>query len=106
MIAPGRLITKIYIIIGVVSIALTLNVSTCGQSSPVKSDKVQSRPANLDFEEGDVGQVPTGWVSPTKDFGYAAKLIEENPKTGKRCILLSNDPEAKSTGLDLEISCR
>jgi C-terminal processing protease CtpA/Prc len=98
MMAPGRLVTKIYLIAALLCITLTLSVSTCGQSSPIRSDKVQSKPANLDFEEGDVGQVPLGWVSPTIEFGYTAKLIEENPKTGRRCVLLSSDPEAKPTG--------
>jgi C-terminal processing protease CtpA/Prc len=47
---------------------------------------------NPDFELGNVGQIPEGWHSPTSGGGYAAELIEENPKTGKRAALLRSIP--------------
>jgi C-terminal processing protease CtpA/Prc len=49
---------------------------------------MQAAPVNLDFEQGSVGQVPDGWVSPTNGAGYAAEVVEENVKTGKRAALL------------------
>jgi C-terminal processing protease CtpA/Prc len=36
--------------------------------------------------------VPEGWHSPTSGGGYAAELLEENPKTGKRAARLRSDP--------------
>src|SRR4051812_43364852 len=39
---------------------------------------------NLDFEEGDVGQVPVGWTLTTPE--YQAAVTDENPKQGKRCV--------------------
>jgi C-terminal processing protease CtpA/Prc len=50
---------------------------------------------NLDFEQGDLGQIPTGWFSPTKKLGYTAKLTDENPKSGKQCALLYSESEVK-----------
>ncbi len=49
-------------------------------------------PVNLDFENGQLGQVPTGWFlpRPSLDAGYAARLIEDHP-TGRRCGLLTGE---------------
>jgi C-terminal processing protease CtpA/Prc len=56
------------------------------ESSPARSATVQ-QPANLDFEQGAVGQVPTGWHAPTLAT-FAVELTEENPKSGKRAALI------------------
>jgi C-terminal processing protease CtpA/Prc len=39
-----------------------------------------SGPRNLNFEEGQPGEVPAGWFSPSP--GYAIKLTPNNPKSG------------------------
>ncbi|PYS26288.1 MAG: hypothetical protein DMF75_22360, partial [Acidobacteria bacterium] len=70
---------------------------TLAQSSPVRSTTVQSQPINLDFEQGEVGQVPTGWSSPTKP-NYAGELTEEKTKSGKRAALLRSLPNATADG--------
>ena len=70
---------------------------TLAQSSPVRSTTVQSQPINLDFEQGEVGQVPTGWSSPTKP-NYAGELSGEKPKSGKRAALLRSLPNATADG--------
>src|SRR5437016_7642333 len=70
---------------------------TLAQSSPVRSTTVQPQPLNLDFEQGEVGQVPTGWSSPTKP-NYAGELTEEKPKSGKRAALLRSLPNATADG--------
>jgi C-terminal processing protease CtpA/Prc len=67
------------------------------QSSPVRSGTAQSQLVNLDFEQGEVGQVPTGWLSPTKP-NYAAELTEEKPKSGKRAALLRSLPNPSADG--------
>src|SRR5262249_32308056 len=43
-----------------------------------------------DFEEGELGKVPTGWFfSPvSRNAGFSAQITEENPKSGKRCFLM------------------
>jgi len=58
-----------------------------GQENPVRSKAIQPQWSNLDFEEGGLGQVPTGWISPTAPT-VAAELVEDQPKSGKRCALL------------------
>src|SRR5437588_11745647 len=70
---------------------------TLAQSSPVRSTTVQSQPTNLDFEQGEVGQVPTGWFSPTKP-NFTGELTEEKPKSGKRAALLRSVPNAPPEG--------
>src|ERR1044071_1218244 len=60
---------------------------TQAQSSLVQSPNTQAHPLNLDFEQGTLGQVPDGWISPTK-VTYSAELTEEQPKSGKRAAVL------------------
>lgn len=57
-------------------------------------------PANLDFEEGEVGKVPVGWTVPasTDNKGFTALISEDNPKSGQRCVLLSRDAKGKDAG--------
>jgi C-terminal processing protease CtpA/Prc len=49
-------------------------------------------PANLDFEEGQLGKVPTGWFmpAPSEKAGFSAKLSENQPKSGKRCVRIES----------------
>lgn len=54
-------------------------------------------PVNLDFESGAPGEVPPGWVSPTVELGYTAKLTTDAPKQGKQCVILSGDPRPNET---------
>ncbi|MEK6282727.1 MAG: S41 family peptidase [Acidobacteriota bacterium] len=60
------------------------------QSSPGQTRALQTSLANPDFELGNLGQVPDGWISPTSGAGYAVELVEENPKSGKRAALIRN----------------
>jgi C-terminal processing protease CtpA/Prc len=64
-----------------------------------RSDTVQPRPANLDLEEGEVGEVPREWFSPKK-VGYTVGLTEEKPKSGKLAALLRTVPAPGSAGSD------
>jgi hypothetical protein len=69
---------------GLLLSALTLIcVSVAAQSSPV----------NMDFEQGERGQLPTGWsfTPASKAAGSTAELTEDNPKTGKRCAVLTGE---------------
>lgn len=60
----------------------------------------QSGLVNQDFEQGEPGQLPTGWAFPavSKEAGYDAKLTEDNPKSGKRCALLTGGPGSAQKG--------
>ncbi|KAF0239688.1 MAG: hypothetical protein FD167_4346, partial [bacterium] len=66
-------------------------VTSQTKPSPVRLDTTSAKPLNLDFEEGQLGGIPEGWFAPTSDRGYPAKLVEETPKTGKRCVMLFSD---------------
>lgn len=46
-----------------------------------------AQPANLGFEEGTLGEKPSGWSIPTP--GYTATITKEGAKTGRRCALLA-----------------
>ena len=49
----------------------------------------QSGPQNLDFEEGQVDQLPPGWFVPTT--GYTGMVVEGRVRQGQRCARLSSD---------------
>lgn len=46
---------------------------------------------NLDFEQGEPGEVPLGWLVPAglEDNGYTARTVEDRPESGKRCALIT-----------------
>ncbi|MCX7909005.1 MAG: S41 family peptidase [Ignavibacteria bacterium] len=47
-------------------------------------------PYNLDFEIGELGYLPKGWVVPSyaDNLGYIAYLTDEEPKSGRYCLEL------------------
>jgi C-terminal processing protease CtpA/Prc len=94
---PFRALLKLILTISMVLVICILNAGAFRQSSLVRLDTVQQGPVNLDFEQGDIGQLPVGWASPTRSLGYEAKLIEEGSRTGKKCVLLYSDPDASSS---------
>src|SRR5262249_6085195 len=49
---------------------------------------------NLDFEAGQVGAEPSGWIVPhaIRDGGYHVSVVEEKPHGGKRCVLVQGAP--------------
>jgi C-terminal processing protease CtpA/Prc len=57
-------------------------------------------PVNLDLEDGELGKVPAGWLHPKSsvDAGYKVRLTEENPKSGKRCALISREAGEVTSG--------
>lgn len=55
--------------------------------------RAQEGPANLDFEEGQVGQTPPGWFCPTK--GYTAVLTTDDPHSGRQCVRLKAIADAE-----------
>lgn len=76
--------------------ALSLfSASVFAQSSAARIDAKQTAPLNLDFEQGSVGRVPEGWTAPAVITGYAAELVEDRPRSGKRAALLKSVPDDK-----------
>lgn len=67
-------------------------------SAGPQAPAVRSVPSNLEFEEGQLGQVPTSWTSPPGTYGFSAELTEESPKRGKRCAQLRSRPDAPPVG--------
>lgn len=51
-------------------------------------------PVNLDFESGAPGEVPPGWIAPTKALGYPAVLSAESPKQGRQCARVGGRPQS------------
>ncbi len=45
-----------------------------------------SKPTNLDFEVGEIGNVPESWASPSQQGGYTVLLTDEKPKRGRLCV--------------------
>lgn len=54
-------------------------------------------PTNLDFEQGQPGEMPPGWhASPNaKDNGYTAKIVTERPEAGRQAALVALEGEKK-----------
>jgi C-terminal processing protease CtpA/Prc len=52
-------------------------------------------PYNLDFEIGEVGLLPKGWIVPSyaEKLGYKAYTTNIEPKTGKQCLELFREGE-------------
>lgn len=60
----------------------------CGRAALARTEAV-----NLNFEEGNVGEVPPGWFVPTG--GYHAELTANHPQEGKLCVHLSESGEGE-----------
>jgi erythromycin esterase len=54
-----------------------------------------SPPTNLDFEQGELGEVPPSWFVSgwSPNAGYRAALSDQQPRSGKRCVLLVRSGE-------------
>lgn len=54
-----------------------------------------SIPINLDFEQGELGQVPAGWRMPEgcSQAGYRAVVSDAQPKQGNHCVLMDRTGE-------------
>ncbi|MGQ9818710.1 MAG: S41 family peptidase [Candidatus Kapaibacteriales bacterium] len=55
-----------------------------------KGQLILPHPYNLDFELGDIGSLPKGWIVPryAEKIGYSAFLTDEQPKKGRLCLKL------------------
>ena len=55
---------------------------------------VSAEPTNLDFEDGVVGEMPTGWFAPlvTERSGYTVELSDETANTGTLSAVVAKTP--------------
>ncbi|MCH8146815.1 MAG: hypothetical protein IH987_02340, partial [Planctomycetes bacterium] len=64
--------------------------------NPTQANSEGRAPANLDFENGTVGDAPPGWLVDPSGPGYSAVLTEEGVKSGKQCVVLTRSAGADS----------
>lgn len=79
----------------IILVCLMAALPVHAQSNPVHSQDVLPHPANLDFEQGTLGQVPDGWRCPTQ-INFGAELTAEQPKSGKHAAVLYSKESAES----------
>lgn len=85
----GRLLA-FYLILSL--LIITQNSPAQQIGSPGVSQGTLATPINLDFEQGEIGQVPAGWQSLTQGKGYAAETTNKTPQGGMRAALLRTEP--------------
>ena len=90
------------------SICIYLAISLCpactsAQSSSVRGDAVAAKPVNLDFEDGDPGKVPAGWLATTASTGYLAEMSSELPRSGRHCALLRAEKPTGQFGILMQV---
>jgi C-terminal processing protease CtpA/Prc len=75
----------------VIFLALVTPAALLAQAAQPKA------PTNLDFEQGQPGEVPPGWhLSPTaKDNGYTAKIVTDRPEAGRQAAQVALEGERK-----------
>ncbi len=63
----------------------------CAFLLPGSAEAAPEPLVNLDFEQGEPGEVPPGWLVPEglEEHGYTARTVEEQPQGGKRCALIT-----------------
>ena len=68
--------------------------------SLLNASAVGKIPANLDFEQGQVGEVPQGWFVPQSVLasGYRVSLVTESPVSGNRCARIWYAGDSQSEG--------
>lgn len=67
-------------------------------ASAMSVDPLAAEATNLDFEDGVVGEVPTGWHTPQVNdmSGYTVELVDQAAKTGKRSVMIARVGEPSS----------
>lgn len=76
------------------SSALLLSLLGClnAQTPPAPP----AAPTNLDFEQGQPGEVPPGWFVPTPSTraGYTVKIVTEKPEEGRQAVQVAFEGQA------------
>ncbi len=71
--------------------------ATAASQPPVT---LPAAPVNLDFEAGDLGQMPAGWTmtAASERAGFGADLTEEQPYQGKTCAVVRGIAYSRNPG--------
>jgi C-terminal processing protease CtpA/Prc len=79
------------------ALVFALFLSTALFPQGAKPPAAPPAPTNLDFEQGRPGEEPPGWRSPSlaKDNGYTARIVTDNPRSGKQAALVALEGERK-----------
>lgn len=67
---------------------------------PVAAPPLAAAPVNLDFEQGELGQMPAGWTmtAASERAGFGADLTDERPYQGKTCAVVRGISYGKAPG--------
>jgi hypothetical protein len=59
-------------------------------AAPAAAPPLPAAPVNLDFEQGELGQMPAGWkmTAASERAGFGADLTDEQPYQGKTCAVV------------------
>jgi len=72
------------------AMAWVLAAISCAAGSPVASAA-----RNLDFEQGQPGQMPLGWSGASALGGFKATMVKERPHRGRACLEIRRDTGGK-----------
>jgi hypothetical protein len=69
-------------------------------AAPVAAPPLPAAPVNLDFEQGELGQMPAGWTmtAASERAGFGADLTDEQPYQGKTCAVVRGISYGKAPG--------
>jgi C-terminal processing protease CtpA/Prc len=76
---------------------LILGAQSRAAETGARTNTLPAGLVNPDFEQGELGKVPTGWFVPipSRAAGFTAELTEEGARTGKRCVVLARTKPAE-----------
>ncbi len=83
-----QFVTQIYDAMFFVEKTTAARLNKGGQRPGVQKLQI---PSNLDFENSELGKSPVDWMVPKQlpDFDYSVTTSENNPHTGKQCVMIS-----------------
>ena len=69
-------------------------------AAPAAAPRLPAAPVNLDFEQGELGQMPAGWMmtAASERAGFGADLTDEQPYQGKTCAVVRGISYGKAPG--------
>ncbi|HEY6323766.1 MAG TPA: hypothetical protein VJA16_19670, partial [Thermoanaerobaculia bacterium] len=69
-------------------------------AAPEVAPPLPAAPVNLDFEQGELGQMPAGWkmTAASERAGFGADLTDEQPYQGKTCAVVRGISYARTPG--------
>jgi hypothetical protein len=80
--------------------ALVAPAEKVAPAAPAAASPLPAAPVNLDFEQGELGQMPAGWqmTAASERAGFGADLTDEQPYQGKTCAVVRGISFAPTPG--------